>query len=64
MHIDVRQKHITFYISLQSRFCQKTYDYVSSIMDMFFQERVHHKEEAKRLQEIIKEKEQKLEKIP
>ncbi|MHA2365468.1 MAG: 3'-5' exonuclease [Candidatus Hodarchaeales archaeon] len=63
LYIDTRHKHTTLYVSLRSRFCQKAYDYMSSIMDMFFQERVNHKKEAKRLKEIINLKKQQNEKI-
>ena len=56
MYIDVKQKNSSMLVSLKSRFCQKAYDYMSSIMDMFFQERVSHKRESKRLSVIINDK--------
>ena len=56
MYIDVKQKNSSLLVSLNSRFCQKAYDYMSSIMDMFFKERVSHKRESKRLNVIIHDK--------
>ena len=56
MYIDVKVKNSSMLVSLKSRFCQKAYDYMSSIMDMFFKERVSHKREAKRLNVIINDK--------
>ncbi|MFV2015236.1 MAG: hypothetical protein ACC656_07410, partial [Candidatus Heimdallarchaeota archaeon] len=64
LYIDVKQKHSSFLVSLETRFCQKAYDYMSSIMDMFFQERLSHKSEAKRISLIIKEKKKREELIP
>ena len=56
MYIDVKVKNSSMLVSLKSRFCQKAYDYMSSIMDMFFKERVSHKRVAKRLYVIINDK--------
>lgn len=64
LYIDIRQKHTTFLIALRSRFCQKAYDYMSAIMDMFFQERVNHKREGKRLWGIIADKKKRGEVVP
>ncbi len=54
MFIDVRSKNITALVSVKSRVCQKAYDFVSAIMNDFFQKRVYHKKEAKRLKKYIK----------
>ena len=56
LELDVSQKNSALSISLTNRFCQKAYDHVAAIMDTFFQLRVFHKKEAKRLKYIIKEK--------
>ena len=64
MYIDVKQKNSSMLVSLKSRFCQKAYDYMSSIMDMFFKERVSHKREAKRLNVIIQDKLKRKDMIP
>ena len=56
LELDVSQKNSSLSISLTNRFCQKAYDHVAAIMDSFFQLRVHHKKETKRLKYIIKEK--------
>ncbi|MFW9928464.1 MAG: DNA polymerase domain-containing protein, partial [Candidatus Thorarchaeota archaeon] len=61
---DISQKNSSMLISLNNRFCQKAYDHVAAIMDDFFQLRVFHKQETKRLKRIIKEKEKRGEKIP
>ena len=53
MFVDVRSKNITALVAVKSRVCQKAYDFVSAIMNDFFQKRVHHKKEAKRLKKYI-----------
>ncbi|MHA1983285.1 MAG: 3'-5' exonuclease [Candidatus Hodarchaeales archaeon] len=62
--LDVSQKNSSLLISLKNRFCQKAYDHVAAIMDDFFQLRVHHKHEMKRIKRIIREKEKRNEVIP
>lgn len=53
MSVDVRKKNITVLLSVYSRVCQKSYNFVARIMDEFFEKRVRHKVEAKRLYSII-----------
>ena len=55
LFVDVRSKNAEAYIPVQSRICQKAYEFVSDIMDQFFKKRVFHKKEAKRLKRVIKE---------
>jgi DNA polymerase elongation subunit (family B)/DNA-directed RNA polymerase subunit RPC12/RpoP len=62
--LDVSQKNSSLLISLKNRFCQKAYDHVAAIMDDFFQLRVHHKHEMKRIKRIIREKSKRNEVIP
>jgi DNA polymerase elongation subunit (family B) len=59
LSLDVRTKKITILLSVQSRVCQKAYNFVARIMDDFFNTRVKHKIEAKRLSQIISQKYQK-----
>ncbi|MFW9906100.1 MAG: 3'-5' exonuclease, partial [Candidatus Thorarchaeota archaeon] len=56
LSLDVRTKKITILLSVQSRVCQKAYNFVARIMDDFFNTRVRHKIEAKRLSQIISQK--------
>ncbi len=56
LSLDVRTKKITVLISVKSRVCQKAFNFVSRIMDDFFNTRVKHKFEAQRLKQIIKQK--------
>ncbi len=56
MSIDVRSKKITVLLSVRSRVCQKSYNFVARIMDDFFNTRVHHKFEAQRLKQLISQK--------
>ena len=56
LSLDVRTKKITVLISVKSRVCQKAFNFVSRIMDDFFNTRVKHKFEAQRLNQIIKQK--------
>ncbi|UCE12517.1 MAG: hypothetical protein JSV04_10010, partial [Candidatus Heimdallarchaeota archaeon] len=56
MSLDVRTKKITILLSVNSRVCQKAYNFVARIMDDFFNTRVQHKLEAKRLSHIIAQK--------
>ncbi|MHA2168032.1 MAG: LAGLIDADG family homing endonuclease, partial [Candidatus Hodarchaeales archaeon] len=56
LSLDVRTKKITVLISVYSRVCQKAFNFVSRIMDDFFNTRVKHKFEAQRLNQIIKQK--------
>ncbi len=56
LSIDVRTKKITLLISVQSRVCQKAFNFVARIMDEFFNTRVRHKFEAQRLKQVIKQK--------
>ncbi|MHA1971797.1 MAG: 3'-5' exonuclease [Candidatus Hodarchaeales archaeon] len=53
MSVDVRTKKITVLLSVYSRVCQKSFDFVSRIMDEFFTTRVRHKVEARRLASVI-----------
>ena len=53
MSVDVRKKNITVLLSVYSRVCQKSYNFVARIMDEFFEKRVRHKVEAKRLNSIM-----------
>ncbi|MFX0067212.1 MAG: 3'-5' exonuclease, partial [Candidatus Hermodarchaeota archaeon] len=56
MSLDVRTKKITVLLSVNSRVCQKAYNFVSRIMDDFFNTRVKHKIEAQRLKQVISQK--------
>lgn len=56
MSLDVRTKKITVLMSVNSRVCQKAYNFVSRIMDDFFNTRVKHKYEAQRLKQVISQK--------
>ncbi len=56
LSIDVRTKKISVLISVQSRVCQKAFNFVARIMDEFFNTRVRHKFEAQRLKQVIKQK--------
>ncbi|MHA2094976.1 MAG: 3'-5' exonuclease, partial [Candidatus Hodarchaeales archaeon] len=56
LSVDVRTKKITVLISVQSRVCQKAFNFVARIMDEFFNTRVRHKFEAQRLKQVIKQK--------
>ncbi|MFX0125888.1 MAG: 3'-5' exonuclease, partial [Candidatus Hodarchaeota archaeon] len=56
LSLDVRTKRMTILLSVQSRVCQKAYNFVARIMDDFFNTRVRHKIEAKRLSQIISQK--------
>ncbi|UCG02066.1 MAG: hypothetical protein JSW11_21040 [Candidatus Heimdallarchaeota archaeon] len=56
LSLDVRTKKITILLSVRSRVCQKAYNFVARIMDDFFNTRVRHKIEAKRLSQIITQK--------
>ncbi|MHA1512764.1 MAG: 3'-5' exonuclease [Candidatus Hodarchaeales archaeon] len=56
LSLDVRTKKITVLISVKSRVCQKAFNFVSRIMDDFFNTRVKHKFEAQRLKQIIRQK--------
>ncbi|MHA2292922.1 MAG: 3'-5' exonuclease [Candidatus Hodarchaeales archaeon] len=59
LSLDVRTKKITILMSVQSRVCQKAYNFVVRIMDEFFNTRVRHKLEAKRLSDLIAQKKEK-----
>lgn len=63
MSLDVRTKKITILLSVNSRVCQKAYNFVARIMDDFFNTRVQHKLEAKRLSTIIAQKREKLQPV-
>ena len=56
LSLDVKTKKITILLSVYSRVCQKAYNFVARIMDDFFNTRVRHKIEAKRLSQIISQK--------
>ncbi|MFX0088089.1 MAG: DNA polymerase domain-containing protein, partial [Candidatus Hodarchaeota archaeon] len=56
MSIEVRTKKITVLLSVTSRVCQKSYNFVARIMDDFFNTRVRHKFEAQRLKKLISQK--------
>jgi DNA polymerase elongation subunit (family B) len=56
MSLDVRTKKITVLLSVNSRVCQKSFNFVARIMDDFYNTRVKHKTEAQRLKQIIKQK--------
>jgi DNA polymerase elongation subunit (family B) len=56
LSLDVRTKKITVLLSVQSRVCQKAFNFVARIMDDFFNTRVQHKKEAQRLKALIKQK--------
>ncbi|MFX1282471.1 MAG: 3'-5' exonuclease [Promethearchaeota archaeon] len=56
LSLDVRTKKMTILLSVHSRVCQKAYNFVARIMDDFFNTRVRHKIEAKRLSQIISQK--------
>ncbi|MHA2075227.1 MAG: 3'-5' exonuclease, partial [Candidatus Hodarchaeales archaeon] len=56
MSIDVRSKKITVLLSVSSRVCQKSYNFVARIMDDFFNTRIRHKFEAQRLKQLISQK--------
>jgi len=56
MSIDVKTKKITVLLSVKSRVCQKSYNFVARIMDDFFNTRIRHKFEAQRLKQVIKRK--------
>ncbi len=56
LSLDVRTKKMTILLSVNSRVCQKAYNFVARIMDDFFNTRVRHKIEAKRLSQIISQK--------
>ncbi|MHA1166272.1 MAG: 3'-5' exonuclease [Candidatus Hodarchaeales archaeon] len=53
MFVEVKQKNLTILVSVESRICQKAYDFVADIMDQFFMTRVNHKKEAGRLKAYI-----------
>jgi DNA polymerase elongation subunit (family B) len=53
LSLDVRTKKITVLLSVQSRVCQKAFNFVARIMDDFFITRVEHKKEAQRLKRVI-----------
>lgn len=55
LSLDVRTKKITVLLSVYSRVCQKSFNFVTRIMDDFFNTRVKHKFEAQRLKEIIQQ---------
>ena len=56
MSLDVRTKKISILLSVNSRVCQKAYDFIVRIMDDFFNTRVRHKIETSRLSQIIEQK--------
>ncbi|MHA2106123.1 MAG: 3'-5' exonuclease [Candidatus Hodarchaeales archaeon] len=64
LSIDVRTKKISVLISVQSRVCQKAFNFVARIMDEFFNTRVRHKFEAQRLKQVIKQKNLKNQSVP
>ena len=55
LSLDVRTKKITVLLSVQSRVCQKAFNFVARIMDDFFNTRVEHKKEAQRLKRVIEQ---------
>ncbi len=56
MSIDTRTKKISILLSVNSRVCQKAYNFVARIMDDFFNTRVKHKLEAQRLKQVISQR--------
>lgn len=64
MSLDVRTKKMTILLSVNSRVCQKAYNFVARIMDDFFNTRVRHKIELKRLTHIIDQKRQQEKPVP
>lgn len=56
MSLDVKTKKITILLSVNSRVCQKAYNFVARIMDDFFNTRLKHKVELKRLTHVIDQK--------
>ncbi|MHA2243589.1 MAG: 3'-5' exonuclease [Candidatus Hodarchaeales archaeon] len=56
MSLDVRTKKLTILLSVNSRVCQKAFNFVARIMDDFFNTRVRHKVELKRLTHVINQK--------
>lgn len=64
LSLDVRTKKMTILLSVNSRVCQKAYNFVARIMDDFFATRVRHKIEAKRLSQIISQRRIQKKEIP
>ena len=64
LSLDVRTKKMTILLSVYSRVCQKAYNFVARIMDDFFNTRVQHKFETKRLSQIISQKKKKNQPVP
>ncbi len=56
MSLDVRTKKISILLSVNSRVCQKAYNFIVRIMDDFFNTRFRHKFETNRLSQIIAQK--------